>query len=156
MSKTPFGKNPDLENYDLRERVVTARITWTANATPASQTIKSDNPGVIPYIANAADPSSTSADTGAGFGSLNNTTAPSTCGLLVMCGDASQYRYVILNHVTSASMTAMTDAAKGASSTGVTASYNIAAVLSCTGLDADANSNVHVFDIEIHYIARAS
>lgn len=156
MSKTPFLKSPDLESFDLRERVVTARITWTGNTTPASETIKSNNPGVIPYIANGTDPSATAADTGAGFGTLSNTAANSTCGILVMCGDASQYLYTIVNHITSASMTGATDAAKGASSTGVTASYNCAAVLTCTALDGDANTNVHVFDIEIHYIARAS
>ncbi len=151
-------KSPALEQLALGDRVVRSMITWNCHSTPASQTIYSDNPDIIPYIANGTDPSAGSVDPLAAFGNLANTAAPSTFGLIVQCKDARLVTGLVGLRVPTETIInngglAMTGAVvtpKGVTA-GVTTLQNLAAVLSCTGLNASAFIAAVTFWVEVIY-----
>ena len=114
----------------------------------------SDSPELVPYVESSVQP--TPADTGANFPTLDSNAAPSTFGVVVYVQDAARILRVetLPLTISSAQMTAGVTALAnlyGASNTGVTASKNLAFVVSCTGLDLDSAIQNHVFDLMIHY-----
>lgn len=102
--------------------------------------------GVFAYVEATGQP--TPVDSGATFGTLDSNAAPSTCGVLVMDGNFERYLDTTLPfNITSAQMTAGTITKAGASTTGLTASGNLAIVVSCTTLDLDSAIANHSFDL---------
>lgn len=90
----------------------------------------------------------TAVDAGIGFAltDLDNDAAPAVLGFLIPVGDAAEIMEIsvpangITNVSLTAGMTAGVATLKGASSTGVTTSGNIAFTLSCTTLDIDEDN----------------
>lgn len=149
-----------LEASRLRYREVNALATLYGNTTAASIAGGSDVTNIKVYVESSGQP--TPVDSGANFGTLDSNAAPSVIGILVLTGltvaTGNALRVVNVEipalSITSASMTAGVVSLKGASSTGVTASGNIAFTVSCTGLDlsvdaAIANSS---FNVIVSYI----
>ena len=150
-----------LEASRLRLREVNALVTFNSNTTPASITGYTDVSNIKIYYETSGQP--TPVDSGANFGTLDSNAAPTTLGLLVLTGGTVAtgiaQRVVDIrvptSTIISASGTPMTAGVislKGASSTGVTASGNIAAVISCTGLDGDSDISTTTFNVIITYV----
>jgi hypothetical protein len=104
----------------------------------------------------------TAVDAGIGFAltDLDNDAPPAVLGVLIPVGDALEIIELlvpttsIVNVALAGPMTAGVVTLKGASSTGVTASGNIAFTLSCTGLDIDEDNSTVVncsFWIKVRY-----
>jgi len=152
-----FG-DASLEASRLRLRECNALVTFNANTTPANIVIYSDVTAIKMYAETSGQP--TPVDSGANFGTLDSNAAPTTVGLLVLTGQTvatgNALRvvdiFVPTTGIQSAAMTAGVVTLAGASTTGVTASGNIAAVISCTGLDGDANTNTTTFNVIVRYI----
>ena len=155
----PF-KSPALEQLSLSDRVIRSMITWNCHTTAASQVIFSDNPDVVPYIANGTDPSAGSVDAQAGFGALNNTIAPGTFGLIIQCKEARLGPLGLVGlrvppetiiNSGGLAMTAGVATPKGSSAGVTTLLQNIAAVISCTGLNPLAFIAPVTFWVEVVY-----
>lgn len=152
MNGSSFLKNSRAENTRLKRRHVTSVVTLTASTTPANITATTDMPGALyAYVETSGQP--TPVDSGATFGTLDSNAAPSTVGILFTGGDAKAHVSARATVISSASMTAGTFTKVGASSSGVTLSKNNALVMSCAGLDLDANANVHQVLVELWYDA---
>lgn len=103
----------------------------------------------------------TSYDAAPGFtaGDLDDDAAPSVAGLIIRTGDAEELIGLglvagsIVNGG-SLAMTAVVPTRRGASSTGVSASYNICATLSLTGLDIDSEIATTRFYLDVIYRQR--
>lgn len=123
--------NSSLEQGLILSRQVPVKLTISTAATLGSISITSDNPGVVPYWIGSGTPT----DSGTNFSSFTDTSA-SVIGVLINDGKASVYRhahFAFTNDLTP-SITAISVAKCGASSTGVTASNNVAVSLTLTGI----------------------
>lgn len=147
----PFNHNDDMENARLKRKRLEGIITLTGNTTLASCTVTSDIPGVRAYIETTSGANPTFADTGALLPQLQSESAPSTVGIVALCGDAKRFDYGRVTVISSASMTAGTVSKYGASSSGVTASKNLSVLVSCTGLDLDSAAATTTFFLELFY-----
>lgn len=147
-----FTTNAGLEAARLAVREIVAMITVYGNTVVASITAGTNVTGVIPYVEAAGQP--TPVDSGANFGTLESGADPSTVGILALTGTASRIIdiYVPTQGIVSAVMTTGAITKKGDSSTGVTASGNIAFVVSCAGLQIDAAITNHSFPVVIQYL----
>lgn len=126
----------------LRHKRVVFDVTVTGNATPASVLHGSDVPGAV-FLATESLDDAAAQDSGCNFGTLvNNSTGASTMGLLVQCPDAlggiCDKLYTATVTCPAANSGAITVALKGASSTGITASGNVAFTIA--GASADLST----------------
>lgn len=117
-----FNKNPVAEDYRIRSERLCVPISIVHHATPASKTYASDLPGCLILSLEGLTAASTAADSGCSF-----TTPVDSTGifgvLLYNLGTVSKlHKYEVVN----LSSGTCTVTAVGASSTGVTASGNIA------------------------------
>lgn len=87
------------------------------------------------------------ADAGAGFPTLDSNAAPAIIGSVIYCQDADQLiiQEVPTALIVSGTMTAGVVTKRGASSTGISASYNICTSISCTNLDLDSGAATSTF-----------
>lgn len=148
-----YVSDPLLESLRIAVRQVECVVTLNGNTTPASITTSTNMPtGVICYAETSGQP--TPVDAGANFGTLDSNAAPSTVGILVLTSTAIRIVdiYVPTLGITSAQMTAGVISLNGASTTGITASGNIAFVVSCTNLDLDSAIADHKFPLVIRYL----
>lgn len=128
-------------NFELFVRCTLVGSTTVANITAFSEA----SDGVLVYAEATGQP--TPADAGANFGTLDSNAAPSTVGVLVMDGYFERLDEAVVVNVSSAQMTAGVVTKAGASTTGITASGNIAVVVSCTTLDLDSAIANHSFTL---------
>lgn len=147
-----FTTAAGLEGARLGIREIVAFIDLYGASEAGSVAAGTNVTGVIPYVATLSQP--TPVDSGANFGTLDSTADPTTIGVLALTGFAKRIVdiYVPNQGITSASMTAGAITKCGASNTGITASGNIAFVVSCVGLDLDSAIVTHSFPIVIKYL----
>jgi hypothetical protein len=151
MSSTPFLKSSDGESFALKLGYVYSLVTITGNTTDTSSSVSSKNPMVRVFLEEGIDAGTpASVDSGNGFGTLDDDADPAVIGVLVMCGDAAEL-YEARTTKKSGDLTAATPTPCGASSTGVTASGNLAVTYSLAGVDIDLNTNVQVLGLEYFY-----
>jgi len=155
MSGASFTKNEALEQQRLKRQYIAFVGTLTGNATLASITGGTDLGALgakLYWEASSGVQPTITEDTGANFTTLDSEAAPAVIGCLVRCGDALRMigkpRVTVIS---SAAMTAGVVTLAGASTSGVTASGNLAFSISCTTLDLDANTNTHTFLVECWY-----
>ena len=103
--------------------------------------------GVQPSSALAQTSVSYLADSGATFPTLDSNAAPAVIGSVIYCQDAD---ILVLQEVptaliTSATMTAGVVSKRGASTTGISVSYNICTSISCTTLDLESAAATSTF-----------
>lgn len=149
---TPFNKSSILTDADIFQRRFAAKITLVGSTVLTNLNAYSDNSAVIPYVEiNGVQP--TPADSDANFGTLDSNAAPSTTGILVLCQDAVELISATVppESIVSGSMTAGVTTRKGGALIGSTTSYNLAYVVSCTGLDLDSAIANHSFWVNHAY-----
>lgn len=155
MSYTPHLKSSDLESFRLRLGHVFSLFTITGNTTDANSSATSANPGVLLYIEEGTDSGDpTVADSGNGFTTLDDDASPAVVGVLVMCGDADTF-YDAYVRKFSGDLTSQACTKAGASTTGVTASYNLSMTFALTGVDIDNDTNVQKLGFEAFYKKRS-
>ena len=148
-----------LAQAEVKGRTVKTLLTIGTHGTAGSITIKSDNPGVVPYW--AAGPSG-GLDSGANFPSLTYTSG-SVIGLQVNDGTLSTqatlgYRGGKFDFKTAysggvVSLTAITDTPCGASSKGVSTSKNGCVALTLTGITLNATATTQYLYCELEFWA---
>ena len=156
MNRCVFNRS-SLEQSANELVTLQAQITIKGSATLANINGYSDRPdGVIVYVETVSNTAPTvTEDSGANLGTLESETAPCLIGVLVMDGKFAKFLDCTVVNISSASMTAATISKKGASSSGVTASGNLAFVISGTNLDIDAGGSVdHTFDIIVRALRK--
>lgn len=150
MSEAIFSKNEKLEQARLKRQYIATLITVAGSATLANVVISSDlGNAVQPYweAVSGVQPL-TPLDTGATFATLDSEAAPSSMGILIMCGDAKVCPFKPrVTNITSGTMTAGVVTLAGASTSGVTVpntivgglgGRNLAFSISCTALNFQA------------------
>lgn len=156
----PFLKSGYIETQNIQIKRIAVKCTLVGNTVKASIYGNTDTPDTRAYVEiNGVQPSTGGAgalfleDAGATFGTLDSDAAPSTIGVLLKVGDAIEIVSVTVPTLTISSnaMTAGVVTLKGTSSTGVTASSNIAFVVSGTSLDLDADVSNHSFWVDVVY-----
>jgi len=147
-----FVNSSGFESSRLAVREIVAYITIYGNTNEPSIKAGTDTTGVIPYVENGAQP--TPADSGANFGTLDSNTDPSTIGILALTGNAGRIidAYVPFQSISSGTMFTGSVTKVGLSSTGITASGNIALVITCSGLEIDKSITNHSFNVVIQYL----
>lgn len=145
---------PSIETAFSQVREVPLKIVVNANTVAASITTYSSNcPEVFVY---KNGDTTTDKDTDVNFGTLANTPAPAVFGLLLRCGDATEFvgcdllGASIVNGAGLA-MTALAVTPKGGGLLGVTTSKNIALSISCTGLNGTAAVQPCTFWVVLRY-----
>lgn len=154
---TPYNKNESLNQMQTKRRYGAFVGTLNGSATLASITTSTDvgaaGAKIYCETVSGVQPTITE-DTGANFATLDSEAAPAIVGVLVRCADAkAMVAKPRITVVSSASMTAGVTTLAGASTSGVTASKNLAFTISCTGLDLDAGTATHTFLVEYWYDA---
>jgi hypothetical protein len=150
----PHLASDEAESFRLSLGYVYSLLTITGNTTDASSAASSVNPAVRIFLEEGTDSGTpNSVDSGNGFGTLDDDADPAVIGLLAMVGDAAEL-YECRVTKRSGDLTAATQTFCGASSTGVTASYNLAVTSSLAGVDIDANTNVQKLGCEFFYRRR--
>lgn len=141
-------KSDKVEDYKLKERRLTIPFTITGHATPASKTSSTD---LAPLYLSTEGRTATAAavDSGCNFTTASDSTG--VFGLLLTPGAVA--RKVLRVAVEQRSGTTATNKVQatvlnGASSTGITASGNIAVSATCAGLDLSAENFDGVLVIE--------
>ena len=135
-----LDKNAGVEDYKLREKRLIVPFTITANATPASKVHSTDLPSSLVLSTEGKTSTASAIDSGTNF-----TTEVDSTGIfgILMCNLGTVEKLLDVSLVNLSSGTA-TVSRKGASTTGVTASGNIAVSvdssldLSMTSLTAHA------------------
>lgn len=128
-------------NFELFVRVTVVGSTTVANITAFTEA----SDGILAYVEATGQP--TPADAGANFGVLDSNAAPSTVGILLMDGFFERVDEAVVVNISSAQMTAGVVSKVGNATTGITASGNIALVVSCTTLDLDSAVANHSFTL---------
>lgn len=144
-----LNKNEAVHDYMLKQRRLVIPFAVTGNATPASKTHTVDAPQLVFLSFEGQTAIAAAEDSG------QNLTAPNDAngiiGVLVKVGETVrkvlQVKVEQRDGTTSTVATAVT-ALKGASSSGVTASGNIAASITITGLDLSAENYNGVLIVE--------
>lgn len=145
MNRAGFARSA-VEQVALKNFELFIRVTLVGNTVVANLSAFTDaGDGALAYVEATGQP--TPADTGATFGTLDSNAAPSTVGILVMDGFFERLDDASVVNISSAQMTAGVVTKVGASSTGITASGNIAVVVSCTTLDLDSATANHSFTL---------
>jgi len=148
-----YSNNLYLESLKTGVRQVDCMITLNGNVVAANITTGTNMPGgVICYAETSGQP--TPDDPGANFGTLDSNAAPSTVGILIFTSTAKRIVDIQVPTlgIISSQMTAGVVTLAGNSNTGVTASGNIAFVVSCTTLQLDFASVTHTFPIIVKYL----
>ena len=156
----PFLKSGPIETQNIQLKRIAIKCTLVGNTNAALIYGNTDTADTRAYVeVGGVQPSAgeTGAlyleDSGANFGPLDSNAAPSTVGVLLKVGDALEIVSATVPTLTisSAQMTAGVVSLKGMSTTGVTASRNIALVVSCTTLDLDSAVANHSFWVDVVY-----
>jgi len=160
---SPFLKSGPIETQNIQIRRIAVKVTLIGNTVKTSIYGNTDTPDTRAYVEiNGVQPSTSGTgalfleDAGATFGTLDSDAAPSTIGILLKVGDAIELvkAEVPTLTISSNAMTAGVITKAGASTTGVTASNNIAFVVSGTNLDLDADVSNHIFWVDVTYKAK--
>jgi hypothetical protein len=151
MSYTPHLASSSAENFRLKLGRLWSLFTITGNTTDASSSAVTVNPSYKIFIEEGSDSGTASTvDSGANMTTLDDDADPAIVGFIGVVGDAAEFYTVVTNKI-SGDLTAATFTKCGASSSGVTASSNLAYSQSMAGVDIDANTNVQVFTQECFY-----
>lgn len=129
------------KSYELICRVTLVGSTTLANIAAFSEF----GDGFLPYVNTTVQP--TPVDAGATFGTLVNNASPSSFGLLIMDGFFERLDDIQAYNVSSGTLSGVAFTKAGASTTGITASGNIAVVGSLTGLTLNAAVANHSFTV---------
>lgn len=150
-------KSPGIDELQRKTRILYPKITLIGNTVATSVRCLSDTEDIIPYIQiNGVQPSTTGAgllflqDSGANFPTLDSTTDPTIWGLLLMVRDANPLYRPYIRAIWEDPGIATVFTLCGASSTGVTASRNLAWSMSTAGADMTTNTTF-TFQLEIIY-----
>ncbi len=156
----PFLKSGPIETQNIQLKRIAVKCTLVGSTTAANIYGNTDTADTRAYVEIGGVQPSTSGtgallleDSDANFGTLDSNAAPSTVGVLLKVGDALGIVSATVPTLTisSAQMTAGVVSLKGASTTGVTASNNIALLVSCTTLDLDSAIENHSFWVDVVY-----
>lgn len=152
MTVTPYNKSSDAEAFRLGLGRLWSYFTITGNTTDASSAATTANPAFKIFIEEGSD-SGTAAtvDSGANMTTLDDDADPAVVGFIGVVGDCLELYGLPVTVKMSGDLTAATPTLCGASSTGITASANIAYSQSMAGVDIDANTNVQKFSQEVFY-----
>lgn len=143
--------NVALEASRLKLREANCIVTIVGNTVDANIIAYTDNTAIQVYVATNVQPTPT--DSGANFGTLVSNANPSIIGILVTTGNAGTFFDVAVptSGIVSGAMTAGVVSRKGTSTTGITASGNIACVISCTGLVIDGANATTSFPLLVRW-----
>lgn len=122
-------KNAQMEDYKLREKRVIIPFSIVHNATPASKTNSNDLPSSLTLSLEGQTATATAIDSGCAFTTETDSTGIFGC-LVSSCGTVAKLLDVQLVNLSSGTATVTR---VGASSTGVTASGNIAVSIDWNG-----------------------
>jgi hypothetical protein len=155
---TEFG-NAGLQGGKIAYDTITATVTLS-NTAASDVNIKtaSDVQGVQAYAEIGAVQPSTSGtglllltDSGANFPTLDSNADPTVWGVLVTCKDADTTFNPIIQVLRKPSAATDTISLRGTSTTGVTASKNIAFSISSAGIDLDSGASTYSWTFLITY-----
>jgi hypothetical protein len=155
MSATPHLSSSDAEMFRLGLGRVWSYFTITGNTTDASSAATTANPCFKIFLEEGTD-SGTAAtvDSGANMTTLDDDANPAVVGFIAVVGDAQELYGLPVTVILSGDGTAFTPTLCGASTSGVSASYNVCYSQSMAGVDIDANTNVQKFTQEVFYLKR--
>jgi hypothetical protein len=133
----------EFEQNALALKELAFKVSIVGNTTAASIKTYADGSILVYHENDTRTVTAVDSDIGFALTDLENGAVPAVIGVLIPVGDAEEIVEItvpsngIVNTSLTGAMTAGVATKKGASSTGVTASDNIAFTLSCTGLDID-------------------
>lgn len=152
----PIIKSTGLENAELRTHELWTFCTLLSAVSDVDVRGYTDTQDSNLYLEiGSAQPSNAVAttsvlylaDAGAGFPTLDSNAAPAVIGSVIYCADAETFvlQEVPTALITSGTMTAGVVTKRGASSTGISASYNLCTSISCTNLDLESGVATSTF-----------
>lgn len=132
-----LDSNSQVMDYRLKTRRLVIPFSITGHATPASKTLSTDIPDAMVISAEGLTATATAIDSGTNFTTAVDATNAVFSLLVYNLGTVTQIKSAqVLDQGNTASGTAIAVARKGASSTGITASGNVALSVTYTGFDA--------------------
>lgn len=149
MSAAFIDQSNKVHNYDIRQRRLCVPFTITGNATPASKSTSADL-SVVYVVTEGLTAAAAAVDSGTSFTTPVDSTG--NFSLLLLTGTTAT-RKIMRASVEQRSGSTATNlfqavALKGASSTGITTSGNIAVSVTAAGLDLSAESFDGVLVVE--------